>query len=83
MLKEYDDMTEKIKNSNDKYVWCNQTNRITKNFYNDQANIITKIFFDEKKLVIISVKTIYFDLPIEVNKILEHEIKSIIMCNES
>ena len=32
MLKEYDDMREKIKNSNDKYVWCNQTIESLKTF---------------------------------------------------
>ena len=42
-----------------------------------------KNFFDDKKLVIISPKTIFFDLPIEVNTSLKHEIKSIISRKES
>ena len=44
--------------------------------------MITKIFFDDKNHVIISPKTIYFDLPIEFTS-LEHEIKSMIARNES
>ena len=45
--------------------------------------MITKIFFDDKNHVIISPKTIYFDLPKEFTKSLEHEIKSMITRNES
>ena len=42
------------------------------------------IYFDDKKLVVIpSTKSISFDLPTEVKKIPEHEIKFIIGCNES
>ena len=45
--------------------------------------MITKIFFDDKNDVIISPKAIDFDLPKEFIKSLEHEIKSMIIRNES
>ena len=42
------------------------------------------VFFDNKKLLIITLpKSLHFNLPIEVNKILEHETKFTISHNES
>ena len=42
-----------------------------------------KVFFDEKKFIKILSKTSYSGSPIEANKSLKHEIKSIISDNES